>query len=348
MSKEVRAKILVDSKTFYDVTSFQGNTITAVIPTTDKEIEFDLEEVQRFKIFSGKLHHENVRCIDTSFYENIKSIDWDMVEVDRSFDPEKVEAYLALLDEPHRSFVKEVIKKTVYVSFKEFKKALLQAFYLFQSKIKDEGFYILLDGQEVGLRHWLIGLLWPELSEMNVLGIITPEEHAFGKGPKHILLVSDIIYTGAHIEPMDHLLEATYPNQHDLIFHLVVPYINEAGKGLLEESYNRVEIRHYFYSCQTVSSLRSLINVDKYYSNEPLIPNHDHVVQYKDALQVLYKLLTSDPLLIYFDHRVDTIPTIYLEGIVPGKNMRYGNILKQLPSPYKVEEMAILYRCDQY
>jgi len=354
MSREIQPgdKVLVDSKTFYDIVSIQGDTITTVVPTTNKEIKINLREAKDLKFFSGEPCRLGAYLIDTSFYEKIKDIDWDMAEVDRSFDPEKVKAYLALLDEPHRGFVKEVIEKTLYVPYKEFKKALFQTFYLFQNKIKNEGFYILMDDQKIGSEHWLLALLWPELSKMNVLGIITPGEHKLEGKIKHILMIDDAIYTGLHIGvSMDDLINAVYPHEADLVFHLVIPYIGKPGKRFIEERYDDLGINYHLYNYQVMNTLRSLIDINKYYPDEPLISTHQFIAGLygvrKGALQKLYELRTSDPFLIYFDHKVAadscTIPTVYLEGIIPGKEQRFGTLLKQPPSRYKIEELGILY-----
>ncbi len=61
-----------------------------------------------------------------------------MNDVDRSFDLEKIEKYLSLLTDNDRGFVAELLNKTSYIKYAQFKVLLLKCVELFFNNIGND------------------------------------------------------------------------------------------------------------------------------------------------------------------------------------------------------------------
>lgn len=132
-----------------------------------------------------------------TFFDYSLNFNWDMNPIDRSFDPIKVQNYLSMMSEPDRSFIRELLNKTTYIRYPEFKQALLQSFEAFKQNIGQQEFYLLLPAGKFGSEYWLVALLWPQLRTMNFKGIIKDTDNFQPQGVTNILVIDDAIYSGA-------------------------------------------------------------------------------------------------------------------------------------------------------
>ena len=70
------------------------------------------------------------------FFESTLLYNWNMNPIDRSFDPIRVQTYLSQLPTINdRNFVLDLLNKTQYVPYSQFKNALLTSFEQFKRNI---------------------------------------------------------------------------------------------------------------------------------------------------------------------------------------------------------------------
>lgn len=266
--------------------------------------------------------------MNLDFFESTLGYNWDMTPVDRSFDPVKVNEYLSLLHEPDRSFVRELLDKTLYVRYNLFKEALVSSYKKFENAIGRDEFYILLPTNKVGSEHWIVAILWPALRHLNVKGIVNKDSDMVINDVTNVVIFDDAIYSGQHTMGTIDELTFNLPNSRLLKFHLIIPYVTVSGV----KSIYSMGIKMQLYAQSKLPNLSDLMDIGKYYS---------------DAY--LYKFGIEIPNLppIYFDHKVagpfSTYSPIYLEGKIPGDG-NYGSLFKSNPSREKIEELAELFR----
>lgn len=216
-----------------------------------------------------------------------------------------------------RQFAIRVLCATRYVSWPEFITQLNASFDAFVADIGTTPFYVYLPTDKFGSEAVLIVLLWSKIRRLNFKGFIhsmTPLQM-----DDHVLVVDDAIYSGTNmIAIIDQL---TDNNPKTMIhFHLVVPYVSDHG-----ESQVRVEL--------TPSQLRSIKIYGQVHTkalpwSEPW-PGDDH-----QLLADRFQLEFMNQVPLYFDHKVGnnfaSFPSIYLEGIVPGRP-NFGSLLPYPP-----------------
>ena len=271
--------------------------------------------------------------MDHAFFESTLTDVWDMAPVDRSFDPNKVQEYLAKLEEADSSFIRELLNKTMYISYVEFKQSLLQSFELFRREIAGDEFSLMLPVDRIGSEHWLTALLWPELRTMNV------KSHS-----RDILIIDDAIYCGIRtVETIGKIIKVADRNMH---FHLVIPYVTEGGSEYVMATCKGNNMRCTIYNIHRCLPLNTLMDIGKYYPN----PRPDSTAPedyYEDYLVILlyqkFGILGLDNPAIYFDHKVannrSTFASIYLQGRLPDGSS-YGSLFKVDPSREKIEELS--------
>ncbi len=135
--------------------------------------------------------------LDREFFDITTNFNWDMNDVDRSFDPEKIEKYLSLLTDNDKDFITELLKKTTYIKYAQFKVSLLKCLELFFNNISNEEFFLLLPTDRIGSEHWLTSLLWSLLKQKNIRGIIDEDTELEDKF-YNILIIDDALYTGTN------------------------------------------------------------------------------------------------------------------------------------------------------
>ncbi len=309
-------------------------------------------------IHSGNNSRAEMPKTKKTFFDKTLKYDWDMKTIDRSLDLSRVETYLSLVDEPHRSFIEEVIKNTRYIPFDVFKEALVYSFDLFKKRIGVEKFYILLDDEKIGSEHWIVALLWRYIKELNVVEII----HSESEIPKNanILLIDDAIYSGHHLTQIFGDLGE------NITIHVVVPYISNIGYEYLISFCKSRGLTCNFYYKELIDSIRTSVDILKYYPAEntniykysPYYPRELYYSLYnmqifsprlsteKGILYNAYKINAFDVTPIYFDHKVagssSTLLPIYMKGIIPFKDNNYGSLLKQAPSRHQIERLEAL------
>jgi hypothetical protein len=282
--------------------------------------------------------------MDKSFFESTLQYDWDMIPEDRSFNPIAVRQYLDRLSEPDRSFVRELLDRTTYIPYAEFKVALLQSFQIFVNDIGNQEFYLVLPSGKVGSEHWLTALLWPKLRLMNLRQIISEDDVLDITEQVHVLTIDDAIYSGNNtLGKIDSLtfdmseklgLRQRAVTQ-QLLFDIVVPYVNPSGIEGINHFCEELGVSCMIHSTYQVPSLNKLMNVEKYYPIDG------------DAPYDKFKIESTALPPLYFDHKVagssSTYSTIYLDGVIP-EDGEFGPLLKRLPSREKIEELARLYQ----
>jgi hypothetical protein len=300
--------------------------------------------------------------MDYNFFDYTLNFNWDMVPIDRSFDVNKVQGYLSLLTEPDFSFVKDVLNKTTYVNYLEFKQALNQSFELFRKTARDEQFYLLLPTDKIGSEHWLTALLWPQLRTMNCCQIIneTPQL-PLQNGIHNILIIDDAFYTGTNtynkidnlIFTLSEVLNIDNNNEAGKYFnfHLVIPFMSTEGKKFLTDECNFRHTQCNFYGIHYLPVLKELLDISKYYPE-----NSEQILRDRFEISLKLELPIADMPAIYFDHKVaapeSTFSSIYLQGKIPNidlaqlyeyKDGNYGSLFKVNPSREKIDELAGLF-----
>lgn len=289
--------------------------------------------------------------MDRDFFDSTLGYDWDMDKtfpIDRSLDPIKIAGYLSMLEEPDRSFVQELIAKTTYVPYQEFKLALLESFDSFHKHIGQTPFYIMLPSSKIGSEHWLTALLWSQLREMNIRGIIDDASTLPIMGMKEILIIDDAIYSGNNMlgsmDGFTYNLSLTTRREQCEIgkhfhFHVVVPFVSKGGKSLIEKVCEELNTQCSMYGRKYVSDLPDVIDLKKYYSAE--------MKRMRDTLREKFgiEVIVVPPL--YFGHKVagtmSTFSSIYQQGLLPD-GTKYGSLFKVDPSRDKIEELAKLHK----
>ena len=289
---------------------------------------------------------------DNRFYDYILDNDWNMKPVDRSLDKGKIKEYLSrFTDENDKKFIKELLSNTLYVNFKEFKTALIKSFNMFKEKIGMEEFYILTPSTKIGSEDWLIALLWKELKNLNMKGILTINSDIPLKKNTNILIIDDAIYSGVNtVSTIDNFTYDLANAENKTVsqigeyftFHLVIPFYTENGMEKNIKPFCKLyNINIEFYGIYEVPTLLKLIDIHKYYGDDV-----DSVLSNKFGIQ----LVDMPP--IYFDHKVagymSTYSSIYLLGKIPNSSSDFGHLFKVRPSREKIEELSDLYEKNRY
>lgn len=212
--------------------------------------------------------------VTVEFFDSTLKHNWDMSTVDRSFDAEKVKMFLSTFGIPEdRQFIEELLNKTLYVNYEQFKTSLIKAFESF-SKDYTESFHLLVPKYKFGSEHWLIALLWSRFKTLKLESIIADMDGLPIK-PINLVIVNDAIYSGWNIcSIIDELLynlskrcNLKYDDVGKLFtIHIITPYVTRTGceciLGLCE-SYN---VKSRIYAVYKLLELPQLIKLDKYYS----------------------------------------------------------------------------------
>lgn len=290
--------------------------------------------------------------MNRAFFDSTLNFNWDMLPIDRSLDPNKIQAYLSLLTEPDKSFISDLLTKTTYIRYSEFKQALLQSFQAFTQAIGHQDFYLMLPTNKIGSEHWLVTLLWSQLRKMNLRQIIDENCKLPLKGVTNILIIDDAIYTGNNtmgkIDGFTYFLaESLNMSQNEVgkyfKFHIVIPFITrfgtEATLSLCKNNNTQCIIHGIYY----LPEILSLMNIKKYY---PQIDINKYRLDEYDILYQKFGIEFLNMPAVYFDHKVasmiSTFSTIYLEGRIP-EDGNYGPLFKVNPSREKIEELERLY-----
>lgn len=258
----------------------------------------------------------------SDIFTQLSSRNWDMDPCDCSFDADKVKAYLSQLNEPHKSFIRDVIDNTRYVKYEEFKSKLFMAFDKFHQSIGKNKFFLLLS-PSVSSMYWLTLLLWPKLCTMNLVKIIKSSTELDIKDDCaekiDILIIDDAIYSGCNI--MANVDTLTWDLSHSLNltqrhvgnkfkFHIVTPYASVGGKHSIYEFSQVINVEIIHYIIENLKGCHSLVPIEKYYSTV-----FDTILYDKFGIE------NSNLPLIYFDHKVagccSTYSTIYMERRLP-------------------------------
>ena len=282
--------------------------------------------------------------MNQAFFDYTLNYNWDMTPVDRSLDPDKMQKYLMQLPKPDCSFVQDLLNKTTYVPYLEFKSALLQSFELFKQAIRSEEFYLKLINGKIGSEHWLTALLWSQLKLLNLKQIISEETviPVPSDGTKiNIVIIDDAIYTGNNtLAKMDELTDRLSTSlqisvaeiEKHLKFHIVVPYVSRFGLNAISDFSNTCKT----YSIHYPPSLTNLVDISKYYPND-----------IENTLYSKFRIEIAEMPAIYFDHKVaysmSTFSDVYLYGHYANQTA-YGSLFKVNPSREKIEQLALLYK----
>lgn len=300
-----------------------------------------------------------------TFYEETLKYNWDMSPVDRSLNLDRVNQYLNQIYEPvDRDFIRDLLNKTLYINFDNFKNALFHSFNQFQEKIGTEGFYILteIDFKKFGSENWLVALLWPYLRQMNVKGFMNQcTLKKLGPDTYNIVFIDDAIYSGGKVlNIMDVFIEGLAKelsikvkqlkdHGYHFNYHIIIPFVSTYGvreniSYEMNKFYSDINyIIHYVYE---VKPLYEEIDIGKYYGSG-LESDYDD-----SDVSGIWTFDDLNNLLIYFDHKIadphSTYPHIYKEGYIPRNPMypdgeKFGPLVKNLPSRYKIKELEQLY-----
>lgn len=269
--------------------------------------------------------------LNKSFYDTTLDYNWDMNPIDRSIDNDKVNCYLQTLPPKYVGFMKQLINKTKYVTYLEFKTKLLETFKLFIKSIQGTEFNILLpSNKKIGSEHWVIAILWPQIKSLNFKGFIC---NSTGFDTKHILVLDDAVYSGCNILSMiDDITYFYVPvNKKENIYanycwHVVSPFVCSGGLNEIAEFFTDMKMIGYIYKHDTLETLDQLINLNEFDINEDDL--------YKD----LHFESTGYPL-IYFDHKVAGDCSMYPQVFLSEMS---GSLFKNIPSRYKIEQLQEL------
>lgn len=251
--------------------------------------------------------------------------DWSMPFCDRSLDWEKIEKYLSRLPPDHNEFTREVLKKTRYISYKEFYNSLIISFEKFTKAIADRVFDILLPKDKIGSEHWVLALLWPRIKKLNSRKIITKFDN---NDLVDILRVDDCIYTGVSMQYIFDTLTYNKNISKPIEMHIVAPYATKLGMNNIFTGSKRYGkgINCNFYHSEDIPSLNELIPTRSPRGN----PNFTEGM----GLPALY-----------FDHKVagecSTYHSLYMYApLLDGTET--GALFKEKPSREKIKELETL------
>lgn len=282
--------------------------------------------------------------MDLCFFDSIAHINWDMDPVDRSFHHNKVSAYLSQLNSTHRPFIKELLQKTSYIPYDEFKDELLRTFNVFKENIPNEEFYLMLPHDKIGSEHWLTSIVWPHIRSMHIKQIIYDTSVIPFANTANILILDDAIYSGVNVLRQIDKFTSTNKKIPNIKFHLVIPFISACGKKFLSLHCKKLHVQYTLYGTRPLPMLSQLVDFPSYY---PSPKKGKAYLQYLDT--TLYDNLgiqSIDYPALYFDHKIagstSTFASIYSNGqLSPDKN--FGPLFKTNPSRYKIEQLNSLY-----
>lgn len=131
----------------------------------------------------------------SEFLDETLKYDWDIRPADRSFDQTHVREYLSFIPPPYHSVIKQFIDNTTYVSYPEFKDALFRSFKMFAKSICNTPIFLYVD---VASELWNTALLWPQLKDLNISGMVTLNSFELGildiNSRNNILIIKGISY----------------------------------------------------------------------------------------------------------------------------------------------------------
>lgn len=288
------------------------------------------------------------------FLDSTLKYDWDMKIADRAFDNIKVDKYLSLLNEPDKSFVRDLINNTTYINYLQFKNALTRSFRLFMNNIGEDGFYLILPSDKIGSEHWLTTLLWPQLRNLNIIKIIEQDDTSifenFANQTYNILIIDDAYYTATNtfvkIDNISYPLSEKLGKSREEIgkyfkFHILIPFISTEGTNFIVDECKLLDAQYIIYGIYYLPALKELLNIEKYYPE-----NSEIILRDRFHISLKLDLPISNMPAVYFDHKVaapeSTFSSIYLEGTLPN-NMEFGSLFKLNPSREKIMELENLF-----
>lgn len=311
-----------------------------------------------------------------SFYESTLQYNWDMEEVDRSLDLNIINDYINNIESNNdKSFIKDLLDKTMYINFKLFKYSLNQALGNFINTIENKEFYIISEFglKKFGSEMWLIALLWSQLRNLKLFkgflsfSYIKP----LPEGEYNLLFIDDAIYSGGKVVNIIENLIASLPRGWNAIpyryhfnYHVIAPYVSTRGlidinlhiyewnggvvdidaiNRILEQNltYQRGQLISFnLYKVLDMLPLNELIDIKKYYGDD------------KSYFLRHWDFDFQELPLFYFDHKIanrhSTYPQIYKDGYIPPNTKYpagalYGKLVKELPSREKIEQLEQLF-----
>lgn len=231
---------------------------------------------------------------------------------ERAIQKQNVDIYLSTIKDPDvKIYLDAAIRHTRYIPDQEFQRAFMVSFLTFQRQIGDQKYAMLLMPEKYGSEWWLTQNLFATIlkgEEPEIIIESTPETD-----PKHILIVDDAIYFGVNISEMldvffyDRDVDK-FPDDR-YVFHIVVPYISTQGyqeinRFLLKISKGKANAIFYPAEGKTLPSFNEL---------EPNLIQR--LKDEKKAYMVTKEIGTSDPFLIYFDHKIAEA-VLFLKNVV--------------------------------
>lgn len=235
------------------------------------------------------------------------NLDWNLYPSGgRELDPIKIDRYLNRIPDEYVEAATFVLNNSEYVTFNKFRDKLQQSFDLFQDNIGNQPFYLVYPTQgKIGSENWLTHLLYPQIKQLNLVGILDNSTNILAKIPSgsNVVLIDDAIYSGCNMAGT--IDEMSYPcgNSKTFRFHLIVPYAKEEGIRTVSGDVSKKFVYN-FYSVVTMTDTDKL-------SNDNL-----EVARFNDDLGS-----EDAPVAIYFDWKVanefGSYPQLYLEGAIP-------------------------------
>jgi hypothetical protein len=172
------------------------------------------------------------------------------------------------MNEQDRSFIQELLNKTTYIRYQELKQILFQSFELFKQSIGQQEFYLLLPAGKFGSEYWLVALLWSQIRNMNLRGIIKYTDNFQPQGLTNILVVDDAIYSGARmVEMFDNFIQNRQRGQLFNI-HIVVPFITKNGTEYVLDTIKRYGSTGTIYDIKYLPSMYTMIDLESYYPDD--------------------------------------------------------------------------------
>lgn len=317
-----------------------------------------------------------------NFFDETLKVNWDMETVDRSIDHNKVKKLLELIpNHDNKKFIMDIINNTTYISFNQFKTALINSFNQFKDDINsthaNTNEFIILNMifrqphhhiAYVKSNDWCIVLLWTHLKNLNINKFMHPETKLT---PNHynLIIIDDASYSGTQLDKflekvlrnsIGHYYEQI--NKHNLYYDicsgeskLTETDINAIGykfniyiiipfltSGLIEKLKQK-------YPTKIMKRLHEVIDINYY--NEK---GFELIEDGKTNVHLFHNLGISDHIrpTFYFDHKIgdfySTYFNIYAQGNpyppYPIEKSGIGTLLKEPFSKYKIFELNTLFQ----
>ena len=271
-----------------------------------------------------------------------------------------------IIDPNDRTFITKLLDETVYLDYQQFKDSLLHNFKTFSKSIKNKPFYILSSiHKETHSEDWILAILWPYLRYKNIMGFLLFSEDEdqvpdiiTKPGTYDLVIFDDVSYSGGNIvakidiltydlaKLLDIKTKELKSNGYHFIFHIVVPYLSSSSRKNIS-TMSDVTVK--FYTKHNILVLDEIIDLKHYYGDHYDLGPGD-ISGYDRILYQKFNFEVPNGPLLYLDHKIasqsSTYPQIYRDGNIPvvdSKPRQYGNLLKELPSRYKIEELDNLF-----